>query len=575
MSSFIYPVGGGGPGVVDLDIFEPIDPNQVDITNTAGNGVAIPGATGATAGVMVAGDKLKLDQYPSNPGVIGTMLVDDGTSWVTLPPGVDGQFLGADTGAVPLWAVPAGGGNTPAAPNVIGTMLVDGGSGLGWVALPPGTTGEYLNAVTSGLPIWAGSAPGTATGIQATSKIIDVVQNGSAIQVWQNGVIIDSGLVATISDHVGALQAANDACMGTYSAGSGGRPGFGGGGLVRIGPGRWQFNASGGVVCGAGVNWWSSGSIDRSGLVPDNMCFYGTLLNTTTGFPAGTPIFSVGVSVGGGARSTTNPHGVTFDGICVASDSDIVSYGWRLRDTSQVRFLNVKGAGFGHNAGGAGSVVIRIESTAAPDDGSIATEIIEPYFTGNDGHLETSGTGSTDGRCVGGRWLQHKTFGARFGAGGGGGGWQVVGGGHWTTGDNAFHVDVQASPCMIAGGNYFDTTGTGTAGDNYHIRTTSGGTMIDGNHFKCSSSGGPDAPIFLSGNGRKATVQGNNLLTGSGTLALVELSAVGESFSICGNNCDNDGAAWVAPAVTSAGVSVVTDAGNKRWVNNNSENAMS
>lgn len=389
--------------------------------------------------------------------------------------------------------------------------------------------------------------------------------SGNTIAIDRTGAVISS-LATTNANNATVIQAAIDVVAGTQDLpGSGSASGYGGGGTVFLAD--QEFVVSTTITLKYGVSLRGLGSIDRHGLSNYNQSVLGTVLRAASGFAG--PILAIG-STASVSRSTTNPHSTTVAGIVFAGYAATASlYGIRIRDTGHLRLQDCWFNGFR----GSGAVAIKLESTRSPDEGSLGCEIIECWFTDNDKHLVCSGTGSTDGRIVGGRWLQHLTAGVELGLSGGGGGWQIMGG-HWTTGSDAYHINADASPLMVTG-NYFDTTGTGTGGNNYHIKASSGGLLVASNHFKCSGSGGPQAPIQLSGNGKKCTITGNQLLAGSGTKAFVEIDSAANQYVIQGNNLDNDGAAWVAPVILPAGTSVANAAGSGRWIDMNPLNAMS
>jgi hypothetical protein len=94
--------------------------------------------------------------------VQGSVLYYDGTSWVPLAPGANGELLTTQgAGANPSWDPAI---NLPGA--VQGSVLYH--NGLVWTFLGPGAAGEFLQTQGAGAnPAWAVAAGGAATEAQA------------------------------------------------------------------------------------------------------------------------------------------------------------------------------------------------------------------------------------------------------------------------------------------------------------------------------------------------------------------------------------------------------------------------
>lgn len=93
----------------------------------------------------------------------GDVLYHNGTAWVNLHHGTDGQYLKTQgNGADPIWAdLPAAGGSIPApgSPEQGDILYYDGAD---WVLLHHGTSGQFLKTQGHGAaPIWADSTGGS------------------------------------------------------------------------------------------------------------------------------------------------------------------------------------------------------------------------------------------------------------------------------------------------------------------------------------------------------------------------------------------------------------------------------
>jgi hypothetical protein len=107
--------------------------------------------------------------------VQGSVLYYDGTSWVPLAPGANGELLTTQgAGANPSWDPAI---NLPGAAQ--GSVLYH--NGLIWTFLGPGAAGEFLQTQGAGVnPAWAAAAGGAATEAQAIFPPETPVARGTA-----------------------------------------------------------------------------------------------------------------------------------------------------------------------------------------------------------------------------------------------------------------------------------------------------------------------------------------------------------------------------------------------------------
>ncbi len=143
----------------------------------------------------------------------GDVLYFDGSSWVTLPVGADGQILSLN-GTLPYWRTL---GVLPAGVNIGDVQYFDG---VDWVALSPGIDGQLLRTRGIGSsPIWgSGSGVGDVLGPLAHADGYIPRWDGVDSKTLLEGFGVASGMVdipATgshnwILDSVGTLDAIED-----------------------------------------------------------------------------------------------------------------------------------------------------------------------------------------------------------------------------------------------------------------------------------------------------------------------------------------------------------------------------
>ncbi len=418
---------------------------------------------------------------------------------------------------------------------------------------------------TDGASAWVESAdvvpndpgpPVTLDGepIMATAYVYRDATNTIAIE--RDGTVIQS-LATSAANNPIVIQAAIDFAAGAYDPGSTSTLGYGGGGLVELSADLFEIAAA--IELKYGTSLKGQGcAFDRNGFVETAHSMQGTVIAPTSALPTidiedggGTtnrrPAILVGRSTGGsGSQSTTNPHGAYVRDLGVWMGRADTGQGVLIADTQYVKVYDVVVNG----ANGAGGCGIEILSTNSPDDGAHANEIRRCWLNYCSIGLNVNGSGSTDGMMSECRLLQCDDKSAVFGASGGGGGWQISGN-HFTAGSGEAnpHVDLASGPHMVTN-NYFDTSG------GYDITCDTAGSTISGNYFK-GGSGGGQAFIQCTGNGKRVVVVGNFGQAGPNTDGFIEFNdQSGDDFRpVCiGNTFGNGGNSPNGFAVNSAGV---------------------
>lgn len=409
-------------------------------------------------------------------------------------------------------------------------------------------------------PAWDSTPAGAAAG-----QVTVYQDGGNSIALNRAGGVI-SQLATTAVNNVTVIQAAIDHLAGTYTPGNLTTLGHGGAGAVMLSDQLWETSAT--IILKYGVSLVGMGTaFDRNGFVASAHSFQGCVIAPTSalasmdinegaGVTTKTPVILCGYSTGGsGTQSTTNPHGVLIQNISIDCRRKTTAQGLVIGDTQYVYVQNVNIA----NARGAGGRGIDIVSTNSPDNGAHGNYVSQCFIANCERGLDANGSGSTDSILTECRILQCTVNSIAVGEGGGGGGWQIANC-HFTTassdqngGGTQGHILFSGGPGMISN-NYFDTTG------GYAIYGDTALLMVTSNYIKCSSA--LVAPIYLSGNARRATVTGNTMQATTATKGLVQVSATtGDTYRpiVTGNQIGDGGAAALVAAVVDGSGNAVAE----------------
>lgn len=407
------------------------------------------------------------------------------------------------------------------------------------------------------------SSSGGGGAAVATQRARVYQSGGNTIALANDGSVIMSRATSA-ANNVLVIQAAIDAVAGAYTPGNLTTLGHGGGGVVELSDQLYDVSAA--IDLKYGVNLRGSCNLDRNGFIASAHSYQGTVLAPTNALASiniaasgaavtRTPVLLLGrTQAANGVQSTTNPHGVTIEGIGIDMRRKNTAQGIVIADT---QFVTVQGCQIG-DALQAGGVAIEVISTNSPDDGAHGTYIHDCLLVNCERGVAANGSGSTDSLLSDCRILQMGMRTIEVGASGGGGGWQISGC-HLTAGTGAqlgvndAHIYVSGAPAVITG-NYIDTTG-GLA-----IYVDSPMAVISGNYIKMAST--KVAPIYLDGNGRKSIVVSNTCQGSATCKGLVQVSSTaGQDYRpvVMGNILGDGGVAPIVGIVLDAAGAAVAE----------------
>jgi hypothetical protein len=469
-------------------------------------GAAMTSGTGVTVTVSDAGETITISADPEfirdtidsavSAGTGVTVTVDDSSNTLTIA--ASAEYI-RDTIAATLVA----GSNMTITPNdgadTITLSAASGGGGVGDAVYP-------WHFVTQ--------------------------SGGQTIGLNPGGGVI-SQLATSAANNATVIQAVIDAAAGSYSPGTAGTLGHGGGSTVMLSAHQYEISTT--IELKYGVSLAGGGtSLDRNGFSSVSHSFQGTTLSPTSALPSidvhtgattttKRPVILVGRLADGSTQSTTNPHGISISGLTINMERATTAQGILICNT---QYVNIRDCSFG-DASGTNGCGIEILSTISPDDGAHGNRIHNVWMVSCATGIRAGGSGSTDSLVTDTYISSHTQYAIDLGSTGGGGGWQISGC-HFTgavgdmdTGDLA-HVRVAGAPTMISS-TYFDT------GGGWSIYVESGALIITGCYFKCNNARG--APIYLSNTSAlKSTITGNMMFCDSGSIVgLVKVDSTSSS----------------------------------------------
>ena len=331
--------------------------NVVDAVNYFSSltlGAALPVASGGTGLATLTANNVILGNGTSNPTFVapttnGNILTANGTTWVSSAPVYQGTvtsvamsvptFLSvagspitaSGTLAVTLsgTALPVANGGTGVTSTTAYAVYTGNSAGTGFTAIANGTTGQILQATTSGAPVWGSTYAGTVTSVAAITLGTTGTDLSSTVATGTTTPVITLQVPTASATNRGALSAAdwttfNNKGSGTITSVTGTAPVVSSGGTTPaismaaattsvdgyLTSTDWNtFNgkqaAGSYVTVGGALGTPSSGTLTN--------CTFPTLNQNTSGTAAGLSSTLV-VSSGGTGSATATAYAVQCGG---------------------------------------------------------------------------------------------------------------------------------------------------------------------------------------------------------------------------------------------------------------------
>lgn len=314
-----------------------------------------------------------------------------------------------------------------------------------------------------------------------------------------------------------------------------------------------QYAIDSTVTLLTGVDVVCSGQGNRQVGLPDG--FTGGVICPSTLFPTGsaTPLLAIGTS----GDATTNPNGITLDGLCLngvvggtGSTYATNCQGLLVTDTADVHVTNAYLANF-DRPGGTGCAIYLTSGTAG---NGVGFTLNHSVISASQKGLYTTGAGVTDLRMAGNLWHSNTQAISLGTSGTGGGGYQI-------TNDHATYSGMPSGGWHLATGGqagdfllsnvYFDQ-----AGSTVCVQLGNDKGVCSGCHWLATSTSTAVSLVAVTISAPAEMVfTGNNAnLNGSSVTALLQTSAhAGIPSGVWFNNwCYGTGGSFIAPLIDSA-----------------------